>query len=63
MENSMEAPEKLKSELPYGQPIPLLDLYPEKRKKLKLLGHVQLFVTPWTIAYQASPSMGFSRQE
>ena len=22
-----------------------------------------VFVTPWTIAYQASPSMGFSRQE
>ena len=27
------------------------------------LGHVQLFATPWTIAYQASLSMGFSRQE
>ena len=25
--------------------------------------HVRLFVTPWTVAYQASPSMGFSRQE
>ena len=24
---------------------------------------VQLFVTPWTVAYQAPPSMGFSRQE
>ena len=24
---------------------------------------VRLFVTPWTAAYQASPSMGFSRQE
>ena len=24
---------------------------------------VWLFVTPWTVAYQASPSMGFSRQE
>ena len=24
---------------------------------------VRLFVTPWTVAYQASPSMGFSRQE
>ena len=30
---------------------------------MKSLSHVQLFVTPWTIAYQASPSMGFSRQE
>ena len=25
--------------------------------------HVQLFATPWTVAYQASPSMGFPRQE
>ena len=31
--------------------------------KLKLLSHVQLLVTPWTAAYQAPPSMGFSRQE
>ena len=31
--------------------------------KVKSLSHVQLFVTPWPIAYQASPSMGFSRQE
>ena len=25
--------------------------------------HVQFFVTPWTAAYQAPPSMGLSRQE
>ena len=25
--------------------------------------HVRLCATPWTAAYQASPSMGFSRQE
>ena len=31
--------------------------------KVKSLSRVQLFVTPWTIAYQAPPSMGFSRQE
>ena len=30
--------------------------------KVKLLSHVQLFATPWTVAYQASPCMGFSRQ-
>ena len=30
---------------------------------VKSLSHVQLFATPWTVAYQASPSMGFSRQE
>ena len=31
--------------------------------KRKSLSRVQLLVTPWTAAYQASPSMGFSRQE
>ena len=31
--------------------------------KVKSLSHVQLFVTPWTVAYQASLSMGFFRQE
>ena len=31
--------------------------------KVKLLSHVQLLATPWTVAYQAPPSMGFSRQE
>ena len=31
--------------------------------KVKLLSRVRLLVTPWTAAYQAPPSMGFSRQE
>ena len=31
--------------------------------KVKLLSHVQLFATPWTVTYETSPSMGFSRQE
>ena len=36
----------------------------EKRKvKVKLLSRVRLLATPWTAAYQAPPSMGFSRQE
>ena len=35
----------------------------KKEKKVKLLSHVQLFVTPWTVAYKAPPLMGFSRQE
>ena len=30
---------------------------------MKSLSHVRLFATPWTVAYQASLSMGFSRQE
>ena len=31
--------------------------------KVKFLSHVRLLATPWTAAYQAPPSMGFSRQE
>ena len=31
--------------------------------KVKSLSRVRLFSTPWTAAYQAPPSMGFSRQE
>ena len=31
--------------------------------KVKSLSHVWLFTTPWTAAYQAHLSMGFSRQE
>ena len=31
--------------------------------KVKLLSPVQLFAIPWTVAYQAPPQMGFSRQE
>ena len=30
---------------------------------MKSLSHVQLFVAPWTVAYEAPPSMEFSRQE
>ena len=30
---------------------------------VKSLSRVWLFVTPWTVAHQALPSMGFSRQE
>ena len=30
---------------------------------VQLLSRVQLFATPWTIAYQAPLSMGFARQE
>ena len=31
--------------------------------EVKSLSHVQLCATPWTVAYQALPSMGFSRRE
>ena len=31
--------------------------------KVKSLSRVRLFATPWTVAHQASRSMGFSRKE
>ena len=31
--------------------------------KVKSLSRVRLFVIPWTVAHQAPPSLGFSRQE
>ena len=31
--------------------------------KVKSLSYVWLLATPWTVAYQAPPSVGFSRQE
>ena len=31
--------------------------------KVKSLSRVRLFATPWTVVYQAPPSMGFFRQE
>ena len=40
---------------------------PYSSRELLLLlshfSHVRLFMTPWTAAHQAPPSMGFSRQE
>ena len=33
------------------------------KREVKSLSRVQLFVTPWTAAHQAPPSMAFSRQE
>ena len=34
-----------------------------KKVEVKLLSCVRLFATLWTVAHQAPPSMGFSRQE
>ena len=31
--------------------------------EVKSLSRVRLFATPWTVAYQAPPSMAFSRKE
>ena len=33
------------------------------KAKVNLLSRVRLLAIPWTAAYQAPPSMGFSRQE
>ena len=35
----------------------------ERKVKVKSLSRVRLFATPWTVGYQAPPSLGFSRQE
>jgi len=35
----------------------------KSKVKVKLLSRVQVFVTPWTAAYQTPSSMGFSRKE
>ena len=35
----------------------------QRRSEVKSLSRVRLLVTPWTAAYQAPLSMGFSRQE
>ena len=34
----------------------------KKEKKVQSFSSDQLFATPWTVAYQPPPSMGFSRQ-
>ena len=44
-------------------PLTYKTLFFFKWSEVKLLSRVWLLVTPWTVAHQASPSMGFSRQE
>jgi len=48
-----------------GLPFPFLMIKYEVSEvnEVKLLSHVRLFATPWTVAYQPPLSMGFSRQE
>ena len=41
----------------------LMGFVPSGVSEVKSLSRVRLFATPWTVAYQAPPSMGFSRQE
>ena len=46
------------SGLPFPSP-----MHESKKVKVKSLSRARLFETPWTAAYQAPLSMGFSRQE
>ena len=48
---------------PFGLNLLLLILLLLVKVKVKSLSRVRLFVTPWTVACQAPPSMRFSRQE
>ena len=46
-----------------GSDLAVSDLIEVKWSEMKSLSRVRLFATPWTLAYQAPPSLGFSRQE
>ena len=46
------------SGLPFPSPVIKYEV-----SEVKSLSRVQLFVTPWTVAYQAPLSMEFSKQE
>ena len=35
----------------------------ESESEVKSLSHVRLLATPWTVAHQAPPPIGFSRRE
>ena len=49
------------SGLPFPSPVRKYEV--SEVSEVKLFSHVPLFVAPWIVAYQAPPSMGFSRQE
>jgi len=67
MENSMKVHQKSKNKITvwFSNPTPghISGQSQVKWSEVKLLSCVRLFATPWTVAYQAPPSMGFSRQE
>ena len=50
------------SGLPFPSPVHESEKWKWKGK-VKSLSRARLFTTPWTVAYQAPPPMGFSRQE
>ena len=64
---SIISPETLTPILATADYIPIalhsfFNLTPYTNVRIQSLSHVQLFVTPWTVARQAPLSMGFSRQ-
>ena len=46
----------------WSRPLCMIKI-PASAKNVKLLSHVWLLAIPWTVAYQAPPSVTFSRQE
>ena len=40
-----------------------VSFHPIPKEQVKLLSRVRLLATPWTVAHQAPPYMGFARQE
>ena len=49
------------SGLPF--PSPAIKYEVSEGSEVKSFSRVRLFATPWTVTYQAPPSMGYSRQE
>ena len=47
----------------YWSGVPFPSPVHESESESEVAQSCRLFVTPWTVAYQASPSMGFPRQE
>ena len=43
--------------------IGVIPIFQMTKVKVKSLSRIRLFVTLWTVAYRAPPSIGFSRQE
>ena len=52
---------EIKRHLLFGRKV-MTNLERKKERKVKSLSRVRLFAAPWTVAYHAPPSMGFSRQ-
>ena len=54
---------KIKAAFPFSCFSPSSEFLHIASSEVKSFSRVRLFATPWTVAYHAPPSMGFSRQE